>query len=199
MKIIICQRYARGILNIFTQFTDNNGVNSACVIAVATILLVLLFPVHVDNYVYFNVKERYLSANVTLYRLLRVFNVNTVKNSIDKMQINGKDKEIDASFLKSNILKIYNNLTLTKIIQLGDYGIAKDGGAYAAVLQNALSQTVYSFVNLNGGRTKLKNYIVLNREHDNIIYYAKVSGVINLIAITKIILILLVGKLNEQI
>ena len=186
-------------MNIFTQFTDNNGVNSACVIAVATVLLVLLFPVHVDNYVYFNVKERYLSANVTLYRLLRVFNVNTVKNSIDKMQINGKDKEIDASFLKSNILKIYNNLTLTKIIQLGDYGIAKDGGAYAAVLQNALSQTVYSFVNLNGGRTKLKNYIVLNREHDNIIYYAKVSGVINLIAITKIILILLVGKLNEQI
>lgn len=171
------------------------SVIPACV---AAALFILLLPLHIDNYIYFNAEERYAGVNVTLYRLIRVFNANTVRNSPGKMQINGEDKKIDTSFLKSNGLKIFNNLTLTKVVQLGDYGIAGDGGAYAAVVQNAITQTVYSFIEANGGKTKLKNYIVLNREHSNVVCYAKISGVINLLAVIKLILILITEKLNES-
>lgn len=51
---------------------------------------------------------------------------------------------------------------------------------------------------MNGGRTKLKNYIILNREHKNVVYYLKVSGAINLLALIKLILILITEKVHEQ-
>lgn len=172
--------------------------NNALSVVIFIVFVTVLFPLHVDNYIYINSSDHYAGVNVLLYRFIRVFNINTIKDSFDKMQINGKDKKIDADVagvLKSNALKIYNNITFTKIVQLGDYGIASNGGAYAAAAQHALTQVIYSFVVLNGGRSKLKNYIVLNKEHDNIIYYAKISGVINLLSIMKIILILIMEKI----
>ncbi len=174
-------------------------MNSLIVIAVTVSLAIILFPLHIDNYIYFNSVEKYASVNVALYRFIRVFNVNTVAHSVRRMHVNGKDKDIDAGFFKSNMLKIYNNLSVTKIIQLGDYGIAGQGGAYAAVAQNAVTQAVYSFATLNGGNIKLKNYIILNREHDGVVYYAKISGVINLLAAIKIMFILMMEKMYEQI
>lgn len=173
-------------------------MNDAIVISAAAVTALLLFPLHIDNYLYINADEKYAGLNITLYRIFKIFNANTVKNSIDRMQVNGKDKKIDKSFIRSKALKIYNNLSITKIIQLGDYGVAANKGAYAAVIQNALTQTAYSFAVLNGGRVKLKNYIILNKEHGNVVYYAKISGVINMLAVLKIIFILLTEKLNEQ-
>ena len=116
-------------------------MNDAIVISAAVATALLLFPLHLDNYLYINVDEKYAGLNITLYRIFKIFNANTVKNSIDRMQVNGKDKKIDKSFIRSKALKIYNNLSITKIIQLGDYGVAANKGAYAAVIQNALTQT----------------------------------------------------------
>ena len=172
-------------------------MNNKLPIIIFIVFGVILFPLHVDNYIYINSRERYASINVVLYRLIKVFNINTIKNSFDKMQVNGKDKKIDAGvarLFKNNVLKIYNNITFTKMIQLGDYGIAGNNGAYVAVTQHAMTQAIYSFVVQNGGRVKLKNYIVFNKEHDKIIYYAKISGVINLLSVMKIILVLIMEK-----
>lgn len=169
------------------------------VILTAIGFFIFLFPIHIYNYVYVNTHERYASLNVSAYRIIRLFNANTVKNSPDIMQINGKDRKIDAGFVKSRSLKIYNNLCFTKIIQLGDFGIQGDKGVYYALGQDVISQALYAFVKINGGRTKLKNYTVLNEEHGNIIYYAKIVGVINLTTVAKIIIILIWEKLNEII
>lgn len=172
-------------------------VSNVLVILTAVVFSVFLFPVHIYNYVYVNSNDGYASVNVSAYRLIRILNVNTIKNSPDKMQINGKDKDLDKSLINVNFIKIYNNLCLTKIIQLSDFGIRSEKGAYFALLQNALSQALYAFVKINGGRTKLKNYTVLNEEHDNVLYYAKVVGVINLLTVSKIMLMLILEKINE--
>lgn len=169
------------------------------VILTATVLFILLFPIHIYNYIYVNSREHYASINISAYRLFRIFNINTVKNSPAKMQINGKDKKIDMRFVRSRSLQIFNNLCITKIIQLGDFGVQSNKCAYLALGQNALAQTLYAFIKMNGGRTKLKNYTVLNEEHGDFLYYAKVVGAINLITVIKIVLILIVEKLNEII
>ena len=183
-------------LNIFIRPADNNFVSDAVVISLFAIIAVMLFPIHVDNYLYMNTRQRYAGANVTLYRLIPVFNLNTVSHSLTRMRINGRERDIDKSFLKSHVLKIYNNLTITKIVQLGDYGMP-DGGAYAAAVQNALSCSLYSFVRHNGGRTKLRNYMILNRDHAGVVYYAKISGVVNIIALIKLIAVLTMEKIHE--
>lgn len=184
-------------MNKISAFTNNISVSNVLVILTAIGFFILLFPVHIYNYVYVNTKDSYASVNVSAYRLIRILNANTIKNSPDKMQINGKDKKFDKNLVNVNYLKIYNNLCLTKVIQLGDFGIQSDKGAYFALFQNTLSQALYAFVKVNGGRTKLKNYTVLNEEHGDVLYYAKVVGVINLLTLTKIISILILEKLNE--
>lgn len=171
-------------------------MGNAVVISFFALSIIFLFPLHIDSYVYLNTRQRYAGANVCLYRLFTLFNANTVSNSLTRMQINGKEKKIDKSFLKSHLLKIYNNLTLTKIVQLGDYGML-GSGPYVAVAQNALTNILFSFVKLNGGRTKLKNYMILNKDNSGIVYYAKVSGIVNLVAIIKLIAILAAEKIHE--
>lgn len=156
-----------------------------------------VFPLHFANYVYVNSAEKYAGLNVTLYSVIRVFNVNTVKNSVNKMQINGKEKQVSPSVVNKNAVKIFNRLCLTKIIQLTDVGMRNQNNGYIALAQSALTQAVYAFVRVNGGRTKLRNYIVLNEEHGDIVYYMKFVGIINLIAVSKIITLLIMEKFNE--
>lgn len=156
-----------------------------------------VFPLHFVNYVYINSGEKYAGLNVTLYSVIRIFNVNTVKNSVNKMQINGKEKEVSPSLVNKNAVRIFNKLCLTKIVQLTDVGLRNDKNCYIALAQSSISQAVYAFVRINGGRTKLKNYIVLNEEHGDIIYYMKVVGIINLITVSKIITLLITEKFNE--
>lgn len=156
-----------------------------------------VFPIHVFNYVYLSTTQPYASVNISMFRLIPVFNINTVKNSVTKMSVNGKEKQISTQFISKNALKIFNNLCITKIVQLSDFGIMNQANVYIAFAQNCLTQAIYAFVRVNGGRVKLRNYTLLNYEHENITYYLKLVGVLNLIVVGKIITILLWEKLNE--
>ncbi len=157
----------------------------------------VIFPIHIFNYVYVNTQEKYASINVSAYRLIRLANVNTIKNKPDKMMINGKEKKMNLSFVKSKSLKIFNNLCLTKVIQLSDFGLMNEYSATAALVQNSLTKALYFFIKENGGKTKLKNYIVLNYNHGSVNYYLKLVGIINLLTVGKIILMLIMEKLKD--
>lgn len=157
-----------------------------------------VFPVHIYNYVYVNTNEKYASVNVCAFRFIRLFNANTVKDSPRKMQVNGKEKDINLSAVKKNALKIFNNLCITRIVQLEDFGMQSEYNAYAAILHSVATNALYAFVRINGGRTKLRNYTVLNMEHGYINYYMKAVGVINLMTVAKILFVLFTEKLNEN-
>lgn len=176
-------------------------MNDALVYISAIAFLIAIFPVHVLNYVYISTENKYASANVTLYRLITILNVNTEKPpKPDVSQIDKQDKRTKKQLLyvAKKWFTVYNNLCITKIIQLGDYGLQNPNNAYVALTQNALTQTVYAFVELNGGKTKLRNYAVLNYEHGNVNYYLKLVGVINLMTFIKIITVLFLEKINER-
>jgi large-conductance mechanosensitive channel len=64
--------------------------------------------------------------------------------------------------------------------------------------QTFLSNKIYDFIEANGGKTKLKNYAVLNFTHDKVNYYLKLVGVINLLTIAKIIFILITEKIINE-
>ena len=162
----------------------------------AAVFALLIFPFHLYNYVYINTEEKYASLNVGVYGI-NFYNVNTVKNSLGEMQINGKKKKVDSKSLNVSFYKIFNQLCLYKIVQLGDYGVQKDANVYIAFGQNCFSTAIYKFVQMNGNFCKLRNYTILNEEHSKIRYYAKVVTVVNAVVVLKILFILLKGKLHE--
>ncbi len=82
-------------------------------------------------------------------------------------------------------------------MQLGDYGMQKDGNAYVALAQNCFTTAIYKFIQCNGNYCKLRNYAVLNEEHSEIRYYAKAVTVINMIVMAKILIIILKEKIND--
>ena len=172
-------------------------MGTATVITTTTLIFILLIPLRADSYVYINTAKKYAGINVVLWKVLRVFNANTVENSPMKFEVNGRERSVDKSFLKSNALKIFNNLSITSVVQLGDYGTA-GGGAYAAAIQHALTQTAYSFIELNSGSALLKNYTILNEQHGDVIYYAKLTGFTNLLAVIKLAVVLFAEKIHEQ-
>ena len=159
--------------------------------------LISVFPVHVFNYIYINTEEKYASINVTIFRFIRIYNINTVKNKPNEMQINGKNKKMDIDMLKLNFYRIFNKLCIQKVIQLTDFGIKEDNNAYATVVQNGITTAAYSFLKMNENRVKLRNYTILNHEHTAIRYYAKAVTIINLFVVTQIILVIILEKLNE--
>jgi hypothetical protein len=114
------------------------------------------------------------------------------------MQVNGKEKDVSFSFIKKKSYKIFNNICINKIVQLADIGVQSDSNIYIALCQNTITNGIYSFIKANGGRTKLKNLVILNYEHNQINYYAKLVGIINLVVIAKIIFILITEKLYEH-
>ena len=173
-------------------------MNEAMVIFAAAGFLISVFPIYVYNYVYVNTEEKYASINVTMYRFIKIFNLNTVKNKPREMQINGKNKKIKTDMLKINFYKIFNQLCIYKVIQLSDFGLINSNNAYAALAQNAATIGLYKFLQINGNYTKLRNYTILNEEHREIRYYAKAVTIINLMVIGKIILIYLMEKFNER-
>ena len=159
--------------------------------------LLAVFPVHVFNYVFINTTTKYASINAGVYGI-RFFNANTVENNPREMQINGKKKKVDPSKLKLNFYKIFNQICIYKIVQLGDYGMQKDANAYVLLLQNGLTTAIYKFLQMNGNYGKLRNYVVLNAEHSDIRYYAKAVTVINLMVVAKILFIIIMEKINER-
>ena len=170
-------------------------MNDALVYISAILFFISVFPLHVINYVYVNSEEKYASINVTLYRLITVLNVNTEREPDKKDKPKDNDKKM---MTVPNWLKIFNSLCITKIVQLGDYGIQNPDNVYAALANNALTNAGYMFIRLNGGKTKLRNYSVLNYEHDGINYYLKLVGIINVMTLLKLLAIFYWGKINEQ-
>lgn len=160
--------------------------------------LISVFPIHVFNYIYINTEEKYASMNVTLFRFIRIFNVNTVKDKPGEMQINGKNKKMSLSAFKYNFYKIFNQLCIYKIIQLSDFGMKNQNNAYYALAQFAATNTAYKFLQINGNYTKLRNHTILNEEHSSVRYYAKAVTIINLMVVTKIFFIMIMEKINEH-
>lgn len=176
-------------------------MNDALVYLSAISFLIAVFPVHVFNYLYVSTSKKYVGANITLYRLFTIFNFNTERGvDADDKKEDKKDKEDkdDKILTTTNWLKIFNSLCITKIVQLGDYGLLNPNNAYVALANKALTDAVYTFVKLNGGKTKLKNYAILNYEHAHVNYYLKLVGVINVITLSKLFIIFYWGKLNER-
>ena len=173
-------------------------MKEAMVYLAAAGFLISVFPIYVYNYVYINTEEKYASINVTFYRYIKLFNMNTVKDKPNEMQINGKSKKVDTDLLKLNYYKMFNQVCVYKVIQLSDFGLVNTNNAYAALAQSSITTAVYKFLQINGNYTKLRNYIVLNEEHSDIRYYAKAVTIINLMVIAKIFLIFLMEKINER-
>ena len=173
-------------------------MNEAIVYIAAAVFALTVFPIHVYNYVYVNTEEKFASANVTLFRFFRIYNINSVKNSPNEMQINGKNRKMDKDILKINFYRIFNKLCIHKIVQLSDFGVKNQDNAYVALAQNGLTTAIYKFLQINGNYCKLKNYTVLNEEHSYIRYYAKAVTVINVLVILKILLIFAMERLNEH-
>lgn len=161
------------------------------------VFFLAVFPLHIYNYLFINTATKYASINAGIYGI-NFFNANTVENNPREMQVNGKKKKIDASSFNLNFYKIFNQLCIYKIIQLGDYGIQKDGNAYILLLQHGLTTAIYKFLQMNGNYGKLRNYAVLNSEHSDIRYYAKAVTVVNLIVVAKILFIIVMEKINER-
>lgn len=175
-------------------------MSEALVYISAIAFFIAVFPVHVFIYVYASTAEKYAGINVTLYRLFTILNVNTERppKPDDNKEEDEKDKEKDKLMTPPNWLKIFNNLCLTKIVQLGDYGLQNPDNAYVALANGAVTNAAYTFVKINGGKTKLKNYSVLNYEHDSVNYYLKLAGVVNVITLLKLLLIFYWEKINEK-
>lgn len=171
-------------------------MNEAMVYLSALGFALSLFPFHLYNYIYVNTENKYMAVNVCAYRFIRVFNVNTVKDKPGEMQINGKNKKLNLKDFKFSAYKIFNSLCIFKIVQLGDFGLSKDKNAYLVLAQNALTTALYKFIQINGHYAKLRNYTVLNKEHGFIRYYCKAVTIINLFVVGKIILIILMEKIN---
>ena len=163
----------------------------------AAAFLVSVFPIYVFNYVYVNTEEKYASANISLFRFIRLYNINSVKNKPNEMQINGKNRKINSGILKLNLYRILNKLCIYKLVQLSDFGMKNQNNAYILLAQNGLTTAIYKFLQINGNYCKLRNYTVINEEHSDIRYYAKAVTVINIIVIIKILFIFLLEKLNE--
>lgn len=162
----------------------------------AVLFAVLVFPVHLYNYVYINTAQKYASLNVGVFGI-NFYNMNTVEDRMGEMQINGKNEKIQPDKFKLSFYKIFNQICLYKIVQLGDYGMQNQNNAYVALAQNCFTTAIYKFIQMNGNYCKLRNYAVLNEEHADILYYAKAVTVINLIVILKIILVIIGDKLHE--
>ena len=81
---------------------------------------------------------------------------------------------------------------------MGDFGLQNQGNAYAVLAQHSITQAVYTFVKVNGGKTKLKNYVVLNGEHSHINYCLKLVGVINLMVLIRLFIVYFWSKINER-
>ncbi|MCD7729662.1 MAG: hypothetical protein LUI60_07115 [Clostridia bacterium] len=152
-------------------------------------LFFAVFPVYFSVYAYANTEIKYASLNFCLFRIIRFLNINTADEG-EKMQINGKDTQINiASFFKNGKI-LLDNVCVFKIIQLSDYGLKNQNNAYVALAQSAATLPLYKYLQCTKSKCKLKNYVILNTEHSELRYSAKVVCVINLLAALKILFII---------
>lgn len=203
--------YAVNFQNNNRYITNNIFVDTALVIVSATLFFIAVFPIHFLNYVFISTEKGYASVNVTLYGIYRIVNFNTddkikrvLKRRKKKLENaraarHGKGNEEKMPMPPTRLIRLYNKLCITKIIQLGDYGIQNENNVYVALAQKLLTDAIYAFVKINGGsKTKLRNYAVFNCEHGNINYYLKLVGVINVISLLRLLVTFLWEKVEHE-
>ncbi|MCD8372365.1 MAG: hypothetical protein LUD27_03585 [Clostridia bacterium] len=152
-------------------------------------LFFTVFPVYFSVYAYLNTETRYASANFCVFRFIRFLNINTADGG-GKMQVNGKDMQLDLPQLLKNSKILLDNVCVFKIVQLGDYGVREENNAYLALLQNAATLPLYKYLEGTGSRCKLRNYSIINAEHSELHYCGKAVCVINMLAAIKILFII---------
>ncbi|MGN0812753.1 MAG: hypothetical protein ACI4MQ_04495 [Candidatus Coproplasma sp.] len=173
---------------------------SEAIIYVSAIAFALyIFPVYVFSYVYVTTQKNYASINISLFKLIPLYKgINELKLNLNEiLNLLGDDGGLKLKF-PSHYVDLYNKLCITKIIQVCDFGLQNQGNAYAALAQHSLTQAAYTFVKVNGGKTKLKNYVVLNAEHGHINYCLKLVGVINLMALLRLFIVYFWSVINER-
>lgn len=173
-------------------------MNKITICLLIGVFIILIFPIFIFNYVYVDTEEKYASLNVTLFRFFRIVNINTVKNSPSKMQLNGKEKSLNLKQFNTSYIKILKSLYIHKIVQLGDFGLLNEKNNYIALCQHTLTNGLKTLCLANGKHINIKNFIILNQEHGYIRYYAKAVTAVNLLIVAKIIFILLMEKINER-
>lgn len=177
-------------------FTNNNYVNGAVIYLTAIAFALCILPVYVYNYAFISTKDKSLTAKVLIYKLIPIYRF--------EKRLNGKIKEehVKAKTLKlkypRHYLDLYNKLCITKIVQICDFGMQNQVNAYAALTQNVFTKAAYGFVKANGEKTKLRNFVLLNEEHGDVVYCIKLVGVVNLVTLIKIGIIYLWSLFNER-
>ena len=119
-------------------------MNEAFIYITAIGFLISIFPIHVFNYIYINTEEKYFSINITLFRFIKLYNINTVKDKPNQLEFNGKNKNMSILNLKTNFYRVFDKLCIFKIIQLTDFGMKNQNNAYAVLAQNAVTTTAYN-------------------------------------------------------
>lgn len=165
------------------------------VYGVPALFFAAVLPVYVSVYAYGNTHTKYASVNFCLYRVIRFMNMNTEEDG--RLMINGKEAKVNPALALRDGKIAFDNLCISKIVQLSDFGLVKDENAYIALLQSAVTFPLYSYISKKGSFCKLRNYVILNAEHGGITYGAKVVSVINLVAALKILFILMLERINE--
>lgn len=165
------------------------------VYGITSLFFFSLLPVYVSVYAYADSGAKYASVNVCLYRVFRLVNINSEEG---KMKINGKDADVNPATALKDGKVFFDNLCLFKIIQLSDFGMESEAGAYASLAQSAFTLPLYHYISRRGYACKLKNYIVFNYEHGDVKYCAKAVSVINLVSALKILFMIFTEKLNEN-
>jgi hypothetical protein len=148
---------------------------------------------------YFNFKNKYFSFNITIFKYINLIKINSIENSKDKFMVNGKEKKFKMPSKNVNLGLIIKNINFTKIIQLCDYGIENQRNLYILIAQNVITNTLYDYIRIRRSCIKLKNYSIINYEHDNLNYYFKIEEVINLITIIKILFLTLKEEVNVKV
>lgn len=173
---------------------------SEAIIYVSAIAFALyVFPVHVFSYVYVTTQKGYASLNISLFKLIPLYKgINELKLDLKSMaELADGDVGLKLKY-PSHYVDLYNKLCITKIVQVSDFGLQNQSNAYAAIAQHAFTQAVYTFVKVNSGKTKLKNYVVFNGEHGYLNYCLKLVGVINLMSLIRLFIVYYWSVLNER-
>lgn len=173
-------------------------MGNAVTISVAAVTFLLLCPLRLDATFYADLGARYASFGVKLFGAVNIYSSDTSRRSPESINENGGEKNLFSELISGAPLKAFNNVCVTRITQLSGFGLARDRGAYAAVVQSCLTDIFYGFIRANGGRTELGNYMLFDASRDDILWSAKVTGYVNALAVIKLFVVLFWEKINER-
>ena len=162
--------------------------------AAAVLTAILLFPVAADCYVFADTRRKRLNINFVLYKFIKLVNINIDYSDSVKMYINGRKKPLIGGGINFGNFKLLKFIYVTKAVQLCDFGIAGDGGAYAAVAHRAATAMLYRMAAERFAGCKLKNYTVLNVDEPGAVCCAALSAVTAPLLILAVALIIFAEK-----